>query len=73
MAAWNSDEWTFDALEAQYKTPAQVTLWWLLQNQIVSIPKFVHTERIHENFDIAGFVLSQKDMKKFRRWIWDTV
>ncbi|HIZ16677.1 MAG TPA: aldo/keto reductase [Firmicutes bacterium] len=44
------------------KTPAQVILRWLLQSNIVAIPKSVHAERIKENFDISGFELSLNDM-----------
>lgn len=45
------------------KTPAQVVLRWLLQNQIVAIPKSVHGDRIRENYAIEDFALSQEDME----------
>jgi len=46
------------------KTAAQVTLRWLLQRDIVAIPKSVHEERIVENHDIFDFELSQEDMEE---------
>lgn len=53
--------------QAYGKTPAQVVLRWLLQNQIVAIPKSVHEDRIRENFSIDDFVLSQEDMEQIQK------
>lgn len=51
------------AIGDQYgKTPAQVTLRWLLQNDIVAIPKSVHADRMAQNFAINDFTLSPADM-----------
>ena len=48
------------------KTPAQVILRWLQQNEIVAIPKSVHAERINENFAIDDFSLSDDDLNQIR-------
>lgn len=53
------------AIGDQYdKTPAQVTLRWLRQNDIVAIPKSVHLERIRQNFAVDDFALSDADIAK---------
>lgn len=44
------------------KSPAQVVLRWLRQNQIIAIPKSVHKERIQQNYEIDDFILSDRDM-----------
>lgn len=50
---------------AQYgKSVAQVALRFLLQNDVVVIPKSVHENRMKENFDVFDFTLTGEDMKK---------
>jgi len=44
------------------KTPAQVSLRWILQQGIVTIPKSVHEARLRENADIFDFELSAQEM-----------
>jgi len=46
------------------KTAAQVALRYLIQRDVVVIPKTVRKERIIQNFDIFNFELSEKDMKE---------
>ncbi|MEK4360703.1 aldo/keto reductase [Paenibacillus sp. FSL M7-1455] len=46
------------------KSVAQVVLRWLVQREVVVIPKSVRKERIVENFDIFDFELSADDMKQ---------
>nr|WP_225420940.1 aldo/keto reductase [Companilactobacillus keshanensis] len=54
---------TLQSIGSKYgKTPAQVILRWLNQNEIIAIPKSVHLERIQQNFDIDDFELTDEDM-----------
>lgn len=46
------------------KTVAQTALRFLLQSDVVLIPKSVHEDRMKENFDIFDFELSEEEMKK---------
>ncbi len=48
------------------KTVGQVMLRWLLQRDIVAIPKSVRKERMQENFDVFDFELTSEDMEALR-------
>ena len=51
-------------LSAKYdKTPAQIMLRWLIQHEILIIPKSAHKERIIENANIFNFEISEDDME----------
>lgn len=49
---------------AHHKTAAQAALRFLLQKDIVVIPKSVHKERMVQNLDIFDFSLSDSEMKE---------
>ena len=51
------------AIGAKYgKTAAQTALRFLMQSDVVIIPKSVHKERMQQNFDLFDFILSAEDM-----------
>ena len=49
---------------AHGKSVAQVVLRWLVQREVVVIPKSVRRERMAENFDVFDFELSADDVAK---------
>lgn len=44
------------------KTAAQVALRFLMQSDVVVIPKSVHKDRMQQNFDLFDFTLNAEDM-----------
>lgn len=52
--------------EKHEKTATQVFLRSLIQRDIVIIPKTTNTERMKENIDLFGFVLTETEMKKIK-------
>lgn len=52
---------------AHGKTPAQTALRYLVQRDVIVIPKSVHPERIRENLDIFDFELSAGEMEQLRQ------
>lgn len=48
------------------KSSAQVALRFLLQSDVVVIPKSTHKNRMEENFDVFDFTLSEGDMNAVR-------
>lgn len=52
-----------EAIGLKYgKSVAQVALRWLLQRDVIIIPKSTHIERMQQNIDILDFTLSDDDM-----------
>ena len=46
------------------KTPGQVTLRWLIQQNVIAIPRTSKVSRAEENFDIFDFRLSDEEMER---------
>lgn len=46
------------------KTAAQVALRFLLQSDVVVIPKSVHKDRMKQNFEVFDFTLNENEMKE---------
>ena len=46
------------------KSVAQIVLRWLIQRDVVVIPKSVRPERMHENFDVFDFQLTADEMAR---------
>jgi diketogulonate reductase-like aldo/keto reductase len=46
------------------KTASQVSLRWLIQQDVIAIPKSSRIERVRENFDIFDFALSDGEMER---------
>jgi len=51
-----------DIADAHQATAAQVVIRWHLQHEIVVIPKSARRERIVDNVDVAGLILTEAEM-----------
>lgn len=51
-----------DIASRHRKTPAQVSIRWILQKGVATIPKSIHPARIAENCDIYDFTLTAEEM-----------
>ena len=50
--------------DAHGKSVAQVVLRWLIQRDVVTIPKSVRRERMEQNLDVFDFALTDDDMAR---------
>ena len=48
--------------EKYNKTPSQISLRWIIQQQAAAIPKTTSTERLKENINVYDFEIDEKDM-----------
>ena len=49
---------------AHGKSVAQVVLRWLIQRDVVTIPKSVRRERMEQNLDVFDFALTDEEMAR---------
>ena len=52
-----------DLAKKKNKTVPQIILKWIMQKNMIPLPKSVHTEYIKENFNLNGFCLTDEEMK----------
>ena len=53
--------------EKHQKSVAQIILRYLIQNDVVVIPKSIHAERMAENIDVFDFTLLEDDCKRIKK------
>ena len=58
------NEFLAETAKRYNKTIAQICIRWIIQQDIVALPKSVTHERIKSNFEIFDFELSREDMDK---------
>lgn len=59
------DDPTINAIGKRHnKTAAQTILRWLIQRNVVVIPKSTHIERMQENFNVFDFALTAEEMEQ---------
>jgi len=58
------DATLIDIGRAHGKTPGQVALRWLIQQNVIAIPRTAKESRAAENFDIFDFALSAEEMDR---------
>lgn len=58
-----SNETLLAIAEKHSKTAAQIALRYLMQSDVVVIPKSTHKERMEENFNVFDFTLDEADMQ----------
>ena len=53
--------------EKYHKTPAQISLRFLIQKGVVVIPKSVHRNRLEENFNVFDFALTPEEIAQLEQ------
>ncbi|MDD4011166.1 MAG: aldo/keto reductase [Sphaerochaetaceae bacterium] len=53
--------------QAHSRTPAQIALRFLIEKNVVVIPKSVNPDRIKENFEVTGFTLSEQEISELEK------
>ncbi|MBQ1125399.1 aldo/keto reductase, partial [Streptomyces sp. B15] len=59
-----SDQTLGEIGRAHHKTPAQICLRWLVQQNVAAIPRTSRVERLSENIEIFDFELSDDEMTR---------
>ena len=49
------------------KTPAQIALRWLIQQEVIAIPKTSSEKHLRENLNIFDFELDQCDIEEIKK------
>ncbi len=62
-----TDPTLYEIGAAHHKTPAQVVLRWLRQENIIAIPKSIHEDRIRQNYEVSDFSLTETELQKIRQ------
>ncbi|MDQ3017404.1 MAG: aldo/keto reductase, partial [Bacteroidota bacterium] len=64
-----TDKKLIDIASVYLRTPAQIILRWMMQQQdVLAIPKTTNYHRLVENFEIFDFELSSTEMEMINAW-----
>ena len=68
LAEWNSklveNDTIINIAKNKNKNVSQIILKWLLQKNMIPLPKSIHGEYIKQNFDLNGFYLAEDEMSE---------
>ena len=63
-----ADEKLIKIAKKYNKSPAQILIRWVIDNNLIVIPKSVHQHRIIENGNVFDFALSKEDLEVMNSW-----
>ena len=67
LAEWNQklveNDIIVNIAKNKNKSVSQIILKWLLQKNMIPLPKSVHEDYIKQNFDLNGFYLTDEEIK----------